>query len=118
MYPATLTILNIIARLVPHHEKWQAELQTASASAAATYGLLGTFDVRPLLKFASDIFASYDSWRYQKRSERWQIGTAVLRLFHTMLATTLPYEYHSRPTYAAKQGPACLSALIDSYPFL
>ena len=49
---------------------------------------LTTFDMHQLLKYvAESVFVRYDEWSYATRSERWTLGSHILRFFLLVLST-------------------------------
>ena len=101
---------------VPHHHKWQIESPSLSTlpelAGIPTAGFLGALDLHALIKLVcTDIFVSYDSWRYQRRSERWQVGLRVLKLFHAVLCAPADSGYLVDPL-AKKRGAFCTYSLL------
>jgi hypothetical protein len=49
---------------------------------------VSTFDMHQLLKYVCEsVFVGHDEWAYAQRSERWKLGSHILRFFQLVLVT-------------------------------
>jgi hypothetical protein len=75
---------------------------------------LNTFDMHQLLKYVCEsVFVSYDEWRYADRTERWTLGSQLLRFF--LLILSHPSAGPSLSTGGSNAASALHSISIQQY---
>mmetsp|Transcript_15482 Transcript_15482/g.38149 ORF Transcript_15482/g.38149 Transcript_15482/m.38149 type:complete len:2315 (-) Transcript_15482:70-7014(-) len=80
-YPGTIGVLALLKLIFPHEWRYSRLPIGGACSSfgAAMPGLLNGI--------CTDVFLCYDSWRYRKRAERWEIGILLLQLFNDILSS-------------------------------
>ncbi|ELR15921.1 nucleoporin, putative, partial [Acanthamoeba castellanii str. Neff] len=88
LYPITISFLNLLYTLLSYARKWQLpETQTNTMQDEGDMDSVSLEDFHPCLSFVkADLFARYESWRYQKPQQKHKIGIKIMNIFIDILS--------------------------------